>query len=134
MVAAGVPRPRPDHAVAIAELAQRIREHVATTTFGGRQLRMRIGITSGPVTAGIIGTQKFAYDLWGDTVNTASRMQTSGLPGEIQHAPSTYELLRDTYRCRARGPVRVKGKDEMITFLLLGRREDAPGEEADQPG
>jgi adenylate cyclase len=134
MVAAGVPRPRPEHAVAIAELALRMREQVATTTFGGRQLRMRIGIASGPVTAGIIGTQKFAYDLWGDTVNTASRMESSGLPGEIQVAPSTYELLRDTYRCRPRGPVRVKGKDEMITFLLLGRREDAPGEEAEQPG
>ena len=127
MVAAGIPQARPDHAVAIAELALRIRHHVATTTFGGRQLQMRIGVASGPVTAGIIGTHKFAYDLWGDTVNTASRMESSGLPGEIQLAPSTYELLRDTYRCRPRGPVRVKGKAEMITFLLLGRLEDTSG-------
>jgi adenylate cyclase len=127
MVAAGVPQARPDHAVAIAELALRIRDHVATTTFGGRQLQMRVGVASGPVTAGIIGTHKFAYDLWGDTVNTASRMESSGLPGEIQLAPSTYELLRDTYRCRPRGPVRVKGKAEMITFLLLGRLEDTSG-------
>jgi adenylate cyclase len=124
MVAAGVPQARPDHADVIAELALRIRDHVATKTFGGRQLQMRIGIASGPVTAGIIGTHKFAYDLWGDTVNTASRMESSGLPGEIQLAPSTYELLRDRYRCRPRGPVQVKGKDEMITFLLLGHRED----------
>jgi adenylate cyclase len=127
MVAAGVPQPRPDHAVAIAELALRIREHVAATPIAGRQLQMRIGVASGPVTAGIIGTNKFAYDLWGDTVNTASRMESSGLPGEIQLAPSTYELLRGGYRCRPRGPVAVKGKDEMITFLLLGRREKAPG-------
>ena len=96
MVAAGAPESRPDHAPAIAELALRIRDHVATTTFGGRQLQMRVGVASGPVTAGIIGTHKFAYDLWGDTVNTASRMESSGLPGEIQLAPSTYELLRDT--------------------------------------
>ena len=130
MVAAGVPQARPDHASAIAELALRIRDRVATTTFGGRQLRMRIGVASGPVTAGIIGTHKFAYDLWGDTVNTASRMESSGLPGEIQLAPSTYELLRERYRCRPHGPVQVKGKAEMMTFLLLGRRED-PGGAAD---
>jgi guanylate cyclase len=125
MVASGVPQPRSDHAEAIADLALRMRDHVATTTFGGRRLQIRIGIASGPVTAGIIGTHKFAYDLWGDTVNTASRMESSGLPGEIQLAPSTYELLRDGYRCRPRGPVPVKGKDEMITFVLLGPREDA---------
>jgi guanylate cyclase len=123
MVAAGVPEARSDHAEAIAELALRIRDHVATTTVRGRQLQMRIGIASGPVTAGIIGTHKFAYDLWGDTVNTASRMESSGVAGEIQVAPSTYELLRDHYRCRPRGPVQVKGKAEMMTFLLLGRRD-----------
>ncbi len=125
MVAAGVPQARPDHADAIAELALRIRDHVATTAVDGRQLRLRIGIASGPVTAGIIGTKKFAYDLWGDTVNTASRMESSGVAGEIQLAPSTYELLRDTYRCRPRGPVQVKGKGDMITFLLLGQHDAA---------
>ncbi len=125
MVASGVPVPRDDHADAIADLALRIRDLVATTTFGGRRLQLRIGVASGPVTAGIIGTHKFAYDLWGDTVNTASRMESSGLPGEIQVSPSTYELLRDRYRCQPRGPVQVKGKAEMITFLLLGRRENA---------
>ena len=123
MVAAGVPVPRDDHADAIAELALRIRDHVATTTFAGRRLEIRIGIASGPVTAGIIGTHKFAYDLWGDTVNTASRMESSGLPGEIQLSPTTYELIREGYRCQPRGPIQVKGKDEMYTFLLLGRRE-----------
>jgi adenylate cyclase len=128
MVASGVPVPRDDHADAIADLALRIRDLVTTTTFGGRRLQLRIGVASGPVTAGIIGTQKFAYDLWGDTVNTASRMESSGLPGEIQLAPATYELVRDRYRCQPRGPVQVKGKSEMITFLLLERREDASWE------
>jgi adenylate cyclase len=128
MVAAGVPVPRDDHADAIAGLALQIRDHVSTATFGGRRLQMRIGIASGPVTAGIIGTQKFAYDLWGDTVNTASRMESSGLAGEIQLAPSTYELLGDRFRCRPRGPVQVKGKAEMMTFLLIERRE-APAQE-----
>jgi class 3 adenylate cyclase len=123
MVAAGVPVPRDDHADAIAGLALQIRDHVSTATFGGRRLQMRIGIASGPVTAGIIGTQKFAYDLWGDTVNTASRMESSGLAGEIQLAPSTFELLGDRFRCRPRGPVKVKGKAEMMTFLLLERRD-----------
>jgi len=131
MVAAGVPEARSDHADAIAELALRIRDHVATTTIRSRQLQIRTGIASGPVTAGIIGTHKFAYDLWGDTVNTASRMESTGLPGEIQLAPSSYELLRDRYRCRPRGPVQVKGKAEMITFFLLGRREDGFGEPAE---
>jgi adenylate cyclase len=128
MVASGVPVPREDHAVAIADLAIRIRDHVATTRFDGRHLRIRIGIASGPVTAGIIGTHKFAYDLWGDTVNTASRMESSGVSGEIQIAPTTYELLGDRYRCEPRGPVQIKGKDEMFTFLLLGRREREPGD------
>jgi class 3 adenylate cyclase len=83
---------------------------------------MRIGIASGPVTAGIIGTHKFAYDLWGDTVNTASRMESTGVPGQIQVAPSTYELICDRYRCEPRGPIQVKGKAEMLTFLLQERR------------
>ena len=122
MVASGVPVPRDDHADAIAELAIRIRDHVATSTFGGRQLQMRIGIASGPVTAGIIGTHKFAYDLWGDTVNTASRMESSGLPRKIQLAPSTYELIRERYACESRGSVQIKGKAPMTTYLLLGRR------------
>ena len=123
MVAAGVPRPRPDHAEAIAELALRMRDHVATNPVDGRRLSFRIGVNSGPVTAGIIGTHKFAYDLWGDTVNTASRMESSGVPGAIQVSPSTHELLKDAYVCESRGPIQVKGKREMETWLLIARRE-----------
>jgi class 3 adenylate cyclase len=122
MVAAGVPVPRHDHAHALADLALRIRDHVAGTRFGCRQLEVRIGIDSGAMTAGIIGTHRFAYDLWGDTVNTASRMESNGVPGQIQITPATYELLRDDYRCEPRGPVRIKGKGEMFTFLLIEPR------------
>ena len=127
MVAAGVPRPRADHAHAIAELALRIRDHVATSEVAGRRLSLRIGINSGPVTAGIIGAHKFAYDLWGDTVNTASRMESEGIPGAIQVSPATYELIKDAYVCEARGRIPVKGKLAMETYLLISRRVDAPG-------
>jgi adenylate cyclase len=125
MVAAGVPVPRPDHAQAIAELALRIRDHVATTPIAGRPIELRIGVASGPVTAGIIGTHKFAYDLWGDTVNTASRMESSGIPGSIQVTRATYELIGDGFVCEPRGSVAVKGKDEMETYLLVSRRAGA---------
>ena len=117
MVAAGVPEPRPDHARAIAELALRIRDHGATDPESGRPLRFRIGIASGPVTAGVIGKDKFAYDLWGDTVNTASRMESSGVPGAIQITGSTVALLGDAYVCEPRGSVDVKGKGQLDTFL-----------------
>jgi adenylate cyclase len=125
MVAAGVPKFRPDHAQAIAELALRIQDHVAANQVRGHRLTLRIGISSGPVTAGIIGTHKFAYDLWGDTVNTASRMESEGVPGSIQMSPATYELIRDAYVCEARGLIPVKGKSEMMTYLLISKRETA---------
>jgi guanylate cyclase len=121
MAAAGVPRPRPDHAHAIAELALRIRNHEAVNPIDGSQLRFRIGINSGPVTAGVIGTRTFSYDLWGDTVNTASRMESSGLPDQIQITGATHELVRDAFVCEPRGLVAVKGKREMATFLLVAR-------------
>jgi adenylate cyclase len=124
MVAAGVPEPRPDHAHAIAELALRIRDHGAIDPESGRPLRFRIGIASGPVTAGVIGKDKFAYDLWGDTVNTASRMESSGVPGAIQITGSTVALLGDAYVCEPRGSVEVKGKGQLDTFMLVGRREE----------
>jgi class 3 adenylate cyclase len=122
MVAAGVPQPRPDHAHAIAELALRIRDHTTTHTVEGRTISLRIGINSGPVVAGIVGTHKFAYDLWGDVVNTASRMESGGIPGSIQMTPATHDLIRDAFVCAPRGVVTVKGKGEMPTYLLVGRR------------
>ncbi len=121
MVAAGVPRTRPDHAHAAAELALRIRDHVAANEFEGRGIRLRIGINSGPVVAGIIGSHKFAYDLWGDVVNTASRMESEGVPGSIQVSASTRELIRDRFVCERRGAIPIKGKGEMETYLLVAR-------------
>jgi adenylate cyclase len=121
MVAAGVPRARPDHAEATAELALRIRDHVAANTFEDRAIRLRIGIHSGPVVAGVIGSHKFAYDLWGDVVNTASRMESEGVPGSIQVSAVTHELIRDRFICDPRGAIYVKGKGTMETYLLVSR-------------
>ncbi|MEO1590885.1 MAG: adenylate/guanylate cyclase domain-containing protein, partial [Cyanobacteria bacterium J06632_22] len=119
MVVAGLPEPRDDHARAIAAMAVEMR--AALTTFSqalDRPLAIRIGIHTGPVVAGVIGLKKFAYDLWGDTVNTASRMESYGLPGEIQVSPETYHWLKDTYRFHPRGPLDIKGKGTMMTYLL----------------
>jgi class 3 adenylate cyclase len=122
MVASGVPVPRDDHAEAIAELALRIRDHMAGNEFNGHHLELRIGIHSGPVVAGIIGTHKFAYDLWGDTVNTASRMESGGIPGRIQVTPATYDLLAGNgYTFEPRGTIEVKGKGPMNTWLLVDK-------------
>ena len=124
MVAAGVPQRRSDHAHAIAELALRIRDHTENNQFDGRDIRLRIGINSGPVVAGIVGTHKFAYDLWGDAVNTASRMESEGIAGSIQVTPATHELIRDKFLCEPRGVVSVKGKGDMNTYLLVSKRTD----------
>ena len=128
MAAAGVPRPRADHAHAAAELALRIRDHAAAYDFGGNRITLRIGINSGPVVAGIIGVRKFAYDLWGDAVNTASRMESSGLAGAIQITEATHELIKDDFVCEPRGVIDVKGKGSMATYLLVDRaRHRSPG-------
>jgi guanylate cyclase len=133
MVAAGVPLSRPDHACVIAELALRIRDHFAANQVDGRRLAFRIGINSGPVTAGIIGTNKFSYDLWGDTVNAASRMESGGAPGSIQVSTATYELIKDRFVCESRGMTSVKGKGEMETFFLVSRRESGTAGRATNP-
>jgi class 3 adenylate cyclase len=124
MVAGGLPTPRPDHAQAIAEMALAMQaEVVRRADPGGQPLQVRIGIDTGPVEAGVIGTSKFSYDLWGDTVNTASRMESHGIPGCIQVTARTYQRLRDDYRFQRRGPIQVRGKGEMATYLLLGRNQ-----------
>jgi adenylate cyclase len=123
MAAAGVPDPRPDHARAAALLALDMREAAAASDVGEEpSLRLRIGINSGPVVAGVIGTKRFLYDLWGDAVNTASRMESQGTPGEIQITRETYELLRDEFVCERRGTIPVKGKGEMETWYLVRAR------------
>ena len=121
MVAGGLPQPRPDHAQAVAEMALAVREEVGRHLDpGGQPLAVRIGIDTGPVVAGVLGTSKFSYDLWGDTVNVASRMESEGVAGCIQVTDRTYRRLRDGYRFERRGPIQVKGKGELVTWFLLG--------------
>ncbi|HEY9649546.1 MAG TPA: adenylate/guanylate cyclase domain-containing protein, partial [Coleofasciculaceae cyanobacterium] len=123
MVVGGLPTSRPDHAEAVAQMALSMQSAIAQiNTQIGEAFKLRIGINSGPVVAGVIGLNKFIYDLWGDTVNTASRMEANGIPGEIQVTMATYEQLKNQFLFAKRGHIPIKGKGEMITYLLQGRR------------
>lgn len=123
MVASGVPQARDDHAQVLATMALELRDYTSSQTFQGKQLAFRIGINSGPVVAGIIGQKKFSYDLWGDTVNTASRMESHSAGNVIQITEDTYELIKDDFVCEPRGVITVKGKGEMNVWYLLGKKE-----------
>ena len=123
MVVGGVPKPRPDHAEAIAEMAIEMQTVIAQFNREHRQaLSIRVGIHSGSVVAGVIGTRKLAYDLWGDTVNIASRMESHGSAGQIQVSASTRDLLQEQYWFEPRGEIQIKGKGVMVTYWLKGRK------------
>ncbi|MEY2423253.1 MAG: adenylate cyclase [Acidimicrobiaceae bacterium] len=119
MVAAGVPEPRVDHAQALCAFGLRMQAFVAERTFSGRALRFRVGINSGPVFAGVIGRKRFLYDLWGDAVNVASRMESTGIAGAVQITDATYDLVHTGFTCEERGVVDVKGKGQMRTWRVV---------------
>ncbi|MBD2483117.1 adenylate/guanylate cyclase domain-containing protein [Planktothrix sp. FACHB-1365] len=128
MVVGGLPLPKPNHAEAIADMA--LGMQAAMSQFQaplerfniGSQFQIRIGINTGSVVAGVIGIKKFIYDLWGDAVNIASRMESSGEPGRIQVTEATYERIKDQYNFEKRGKISIKGKGEMTTYWLVGKK------------
>jgi len=121
MAVCGLPKPCPDHTTRMARMALQMMDVTAEYSKKmGIPLQLRIGINSGPVVAGVIGATKFIYDLWGDTVNLASRMESTGVPGRIQVTRSVYDHLQGSFDLEERGMVQVKGKGEIATWLLLG--------------
>jgi class 3 adenylate cyclase len=123
MVVGGLPLPQHDHAERIAEMGLGMLRAIDEYNSKAEEpLGIRIGINTGPVVAGVIGSTKFAYDLWGDAVNTASRMESTGVPGRVQVSESAAALLEATFELEHRGLVQVKGKGELNTYLLVGRR------------
>jgi len=131
MIAGGLPMPRKDHAEAVAEMA--LDMLAVMDRFNAKHntnVRIRVGLNCGPVTAGVIGTKKFAYDLWGDTVNLASRMESHGIANAIQVTEETYRRLRHRFAFQRRGIIHVKGKGALCTYFLVGRR---PGGSKPEP-
>ena len=122
MVVGGLPEPQENHALAIAQMALDMQAAVASfNAKNNHSFSLRIGIHIGGVVAGVIGLTKFSYDLWGDTVNVAQRMESNGIPGQIQVTAAVYDRLKDKFAFTMRGAIEIKGKGEMIVYLLLGR-------------
>lgn len=119
MLVGGVPQPQPDHAAAAAEAALQMLNRLPLLSGTGAPLELRIGIHCGPLVAGVIGRHKFAYDVWGDTVNIASRMESHGVPGRIQVSAALHQKLRDRYRFDPRGKIDIKGLGPTPTWFLL---------------
>jgi guanylate cyclase len=133
MCVAGVPRQRADHAQMMARMALGMRAYVDELRAAGEdRIDFRIGMNSGPCVGGVIGLRKFVFDIWGDPVNTASRMESHGVPGRIHLSDATYELIHDDFECEPRGTIDVKGKGPMRTWFLVGERR-GPVESA-RPG
>ena len=123
MAAAGVPENRDDHAHAVAHAALEMRRYIKEFPVAkGAEVEFRFGISSGELVAGVIGKQKFHYDVWGDVVNVASRMESDGAPGKIQISEATYELIQADFVCERRGMVDIKGKGKMNTWFLESSR------------
>jgi adenylate cyclase len=121
MVASGVPRRRLDHAQALVRMALEMRDYIAIHTFlHGQRVNFRFGINSGPMIGGVIGQRKFVYDVWGDTVNIASRMESHGKANIIQITQTTYDLIKDDFDCEPQGKINVKGKGEMDVWYVVG--------------
>jgi adenylate cyclase len=133
MVAAGVPSSRPDHAQVLALMALDMQAAMRSDEIGHLGLELRVGINSGPVVAGVIGRKRFLYDLWGDAVNTASRMESHGTSGRIQITRATKELLADEFVCEPRGTIPIKGKGEIEAWYLVGRRANPTGQPRAHP-
>lgn len=131
MVVGGIPDYHERHAASIADMAldmlDEIKRHHPP---GGQPLELRVGINTGPVMTGVVGMKKYFFDLWGDTVNVASRMESQGLPGFIQVTGATYRQLQDAYEFASRGVIHVKGKGEFATYFLLGRKDDSRGHDS----
>lgn len=126
MAAAGVPLPAPDHATRVARFALAMVKSIQEFEQQGYALSIRIGIHSGPLIAGVIGKSKFAYDLWGDTVNTAARMESHSQPGFIQVSEASYNLLAAKFILQPRGSVDIKGKGSMATWYLIAEQTSNP--------
>ncbi len=124
MAVGGLPTPKTNHVEAVADMALDMQQAIDQFTVGNaKPIRIRIGIHTGPVVAGVIGQRKFSYDLWGDMVNTASRMASHGLTDHTQVTVETYQRLREKYVFEERGPIQVKSKGEMMTYLLVGKND-----------